>query len=356
MPNKAPFNQFWTSVHALRGLAALLVVIHHIPQYLNSRIPEAPKFEHGAAGVDIFFAISGFVMYATAYKANGDWKSFLISRASRILPLYWFCTLVLGSSALLFPSLFKTFNTNLETLISSLLFLPVYNEEGQIRPLLQMGWTLHYEMLFYGATGVCLVLARRNAAWLSAAILTALAATLSLGGIVLNHTPLILLAPIVSEFMFGVLIAHLATRQHLDSRPASTGLKATAIVGVPVALALIGSSIAAGVSWERVIHWGLGGALLLLAGVIFEPLVRSHLFHLLGGRFLGDVSYALYLTHGFALSIGYKVAKLLGLTSFNVIAAIMIATSLLIGAITHHLIEKKINGLLFRGLTSLRSR
>ena len=334
----------------------MLVVIHHIPQYLATRMPDVPMFEQGAAGVDIFFAISGFVMYATAAKANHDWQGFLIGRASRILPLYWFCTLLLGGSALLLPSLFKTFNTNVETLVSSLLFLPIYSEEGQIRPLLQMGWTLHYEVLFYAITGVCLLLSQRNAAWLAASALAIGASVLSAMDASLRHTPLILLAPIVTEFLFGVLIAHIATKQRLDSRPADMRLRTVAILALPAAVALIGSSQSAGVGWERVVYWGLAGALLLYAGVIFEPTVQRHFFKLTGGRFLGDVSYALYLTHGFALSIGFKTAKLLGLTNFGMVSAVMLLTSLLFAALTHHLIEKKINGIFFRGLSTVRSR
>lgn len=349
-------KRFWKSVHALRGIAALLVVIHHVPQYLVNRMADVPMFERGAAGVDIFFAISGFVMYATASKANRNWQGFLISRASRILPLYWLCTLILGGSALLLPSLFKTFNTNVETVIRSMLFLPIYNGEGQIRPLLQMGWTLHYEVLFYIVTGMCLLLSSRNAAWLGASVLTAIAAALSASGVRLNHTPLILLAPIVTEFLFGVLVAHLATQHQLGNRPASALHQLIAMLALPVAISLISASLSAGVGWDRVLFWGGAGFLFLYSGVILEPVFDRLLFKLLGGRFLGDVSYALYLTHGFALSIGFKLAKFLGLGNFGGTTAVMVITSLIFAAITHYLIEKKLNDLFYRGLSSIISR
>lgn len=48
----------------------------------------------GGFGIDIFFAISGFVMYLSAKKANVSGIEFLLSRVFRIVPIYWFYTLL----------------------------------------------------------------------------------------------------------------------------------------------------------------------------------------------------------------------------------------------------------------------
>jgi hypothetical protein len=53
------------SIQALRAVAALLVVLYHALELWGLRVdPAAPgvKWTNGATGVDIFFAISGFVM------------------------------------------------------------------------------------------------------------------------------------------------------------------------------------------------------------------------------------------------------------------------------------------------------
>ena len=56
------------SIHALRGVAAVLVVVHHACQYLFLRGRATGilgEFYIGAFGVDIFFVISGFVIIAS---------------------------------------------------------------------------------------------------------------------------------------------------------------------------------------------------------------------------------------------------------------------------------------------------
>ena len=63
--SKAPKPASFLTVQALRAAAALLVVLYHAFEMWGQRIdPAAPgvNWSNGAAGVDIFFVISGFVM------------------------------------------------------------------------------------------------------------------------------------------------------------------------------------------------------------------------------------------------------------------------------------------------------
>src|SRR5579863_4445650 len=79
------------SVQYLRALAALMVVLHHATTQF-SEFPAPFHTQAGQAGVDLFFAISGFVMVfvtSTREQSAGD---FLLSRATRIIPIYWFYT------------------------------------------------------------------------------------------------------------------------------------------------------------------------------------------------------------------------------------------------------------------------
>lgn len=73
----------------MRGIAALMVVLFHLKERLPSNI--VPYLENGRGGVDIFFIISGFIIYfITQNDKELAPKTFLIKRAFRILPLYWF--------------------------------------------------------------------------------------------------------------------------------------------------------------------------------------------------------------------------------------------------------------------------
>ena len=49
-------------------------------------------FRVGLAGVDIFFVISGFIMWIMAEKAYPSPGEFIRKRVIRIVPLYWALT------------------------------------------------------------------------------------------------------------------------------------------------------------------------------------------------------------------------------------------------------------------------
>ena len=91
-------------IQFLRGLAACMVVFHHLCWVFNhyrpgSRITAFHKLaDVGAGGVDIFFCISGFVItYAARNMPPGtrSAKTFIIRRLERVMPPYWFYTSVL---------------------------------------------------------------------------------------------------------------------------------------------------------------------------------------------------------------------------------------------------------------------
>ena len=81
------------SIHYLRGLAALLVVFHHSIIQLAPVRDHYAHVEFGQAGVDIFFVISGFVIYLSNGKGRLGSGEFLKRRIIRIVPLYWLATL-----------------------------------------------------------------------------------------------------------------------------------------------------------------------------------------------------------------------------------------------------------------------
>nr|WP_232247679.1 acyltransferase family protein [Pseudomonas putida] len=125
-------------------------------------IAVAPYFDNpvGDFGVDIFFVISGFVMWVTTEGKNKGIREFWVSRILRVAPLYWVFTCVLVAAALLMPSLF--FNSRAVDpvfLLKSLFFIPALNPDvGDVTPVYTIGWTLTYEMFFYAIFGLSLAL------------------------------------------------------------------------------------------------------------------------------------------------------------------------------------------------------
>ncbi|MBK8210680.1 MAG: acyltransferase [Rhodospirillales bacterium] len=93
------------SIQYLRAVAALLVVFQHtreqIPLY-----DDFLTFSAGGSGVDLFFVISGFVMCITATHSTAS--DFMAKRIIRVVPLYWFFTILLTGLELFVPTLFRT--------------------------------------------------------------------------------------------------------------------------------------------------------------------------------------------------------------------------------------------------------
>ncbi|MDB5142589.1 MAG: acyltransferase family protein [Mucilaginibacter sp.] len=75
-------NRF-KELDALRGIAAIMVVLFHI-----MRKDQITKL--GVTGVDLFFMISGFVIYMSLTKVKNSLE-FVINRVSRLYPTYWAC-------------------------------------------------------------------------------------------------------------------------------------------------------------------------------------------------------------------------------------------------------------------------
>jgi peptidoglycan/LPS O-acetylase OafA/YrhL len=128
----------------LRGFAAIFVVLFHT----TLGFPAANfGFKFGCTGVELFFLISGFVIFLTIEKTSSA-KDFLLSRFSRLFPAYWVCVSItalaivswtlLTKSPLTFPT-FKDYVINL-TMIQY--YFGVKNIDGSY-------WTLTMELLFY---------------------------------------------------------------------------------------------------------------------------------------------------------------------------------------------------------------
>ena len=98
--------------------------------------------------MDLFFVISGFVIFSlTEHQVIGP-RRFLLDRLARIAPLYWLATLLAFTAVSLGLPLYGCSSDPL-LLLKSLLFIPAYSPNGHLWPTLLLGWTLNYEMFFY---------------------------------------------------------------------------------------------------------------------------------------------------------------------------------------------------------------
>ncbi|MDO5057398.1 MAG: acyltransferase [Lautropia sp.] len=328
------------SIQALRFIAAALVVVSHI----RTEYGMAP---FGSAGVDIFFVISGFIIH---YVTRNGAPQFFTRRLIRIVPLYWLGTLALGAAALFVPSLLNQVSFSAEVLLKSLFFLPVWNEQVQYHlPLLTLGWSLNYEILFYLIYFIALKISHQHRLLLSSVMLVALT---QLHGFVAPESMLAFWSDAyIIEFIYGMLLANLVSHpQAIDNArlPISAALLALAAYCYLLlpSSGLVTPAMALD-KWVRVLVIGLPSAALVMLTLAAEQSVRrlpQVLRH--GINFLGELSYPIYIFHIYVMGVLKRLGALnLGMPAY--IAAVAGAT-LLASALVYLLYEQPARKLLSR--------
>jgi exopolysaccharide production protein ExoZ len=331
------------SIQALRAVAALAVVMFHIQIELPKIYgPDQSStfFTVGAAGVDLFFVISGFVMvYASEslFGCAGAARVFLLKRLCRIAPLYW-----LASGIILAQVLYLVWRTadhtfldlSVADVIASFAFFPLARPSGTMEPLYVVGWTLNYEMFFYVVFSAALFLGRCRAVLaVTAALATLVAADKLFGpfGGALSYWA----DPIVLEFVFGMWIA-IAMRDGLRIPPAVACLM---LVGA--SLAILSVALHGRGSLPRVVEFGIPIAVVVAALTLADW--RSGLPRplTLGLAAMGDASYALYLMHLHAFFlVRLALAHHGPIVGPWVYAACLLTLSVALAVATHHAFEK----------------
>jgi exopolysaccharide production protein ExoZ len=282
------------SVQYLRGLAALLVVLTHaLAHPYDSRMEATQRL--GAAGVTLFFVISGFIMVRVSGAGAFDRSDFYRRRIERVVPLYWLATLALAGVAIVAPALLKSTRFEWDSLILSLLFVPHYRANGELVPLLKLGWTLNLEMFFYLLFGL---FARFEAARRVLLLSGVLMALTLLGQLVAFRNPLLVAytTPQLLPFCLGMWAALWLSSEGGEAQ-ARRGAGQIGMAGVGLLLA---SLVVPGdyPALHLVLTQALGSVLLLVAAVAIErKLPQSRLTGL-----MGDASYSIYLVHMYPLA------------------------------------------------------
>ncbi|PHR94423.1 MAG: hypothetical protein COA69_02165 [Robiginitomaculum sp.] len=287
----------FANIQALRGFAALLVVVSHLFIIEQKYSPDhilGSWVELGRVGVDLFFVISGFIMVHVAHtslRGGRATSAFLFARMTRIYPLYWLISLILVLIYLWRPDLVFSSLGAPPNIWKSFMLFP-----DTRAPLLAVGWTLIHEMGFYLVFALAIFLKPR---WLLG-FLVCWGGVLALGQKmdVGTHSPLlqILLSPLTYEFLAGTFAGYIYHRFK------GIGGRTTLAIGLVLWGATLTMLISTGHGmidshWGRVIHFTLP-AMLSVYGLAS---LKSDLPKCT--QVLGDWSYALYLTHVLSLSL-----------------------------------------------------
>jgi exopolysaccharide production protein ExoZ len=314
-------------IQYLRGIAALMVVWHHS----LIQVPGITSFirlpEFGPSGVDIFFVISGFIMVVTTSDRPITAARFFSLRLVRVVPLYWLATLLMIGCAIADPGAFRSLRFTLSAVTKSLFFVPYQSlsSPGNILPVLVPGWTLNFEMFFYGLFALSLGIAHRIKT-----LFTLLVALVVVGWIHGRFTSApftVYTSPMLLEFAAGLLIARSWMKGELRL---SFALSACAI--------LIGFYVLGTVNPRLTMAVGAG---LLVLGCLNERICAFKSSTLLE---LGNASYSIYLTHLFALGalrvLWVRTVPTATLESSIAFMALAVVGSSIAGWICYRFIEK----------------
>jgi peptidoglycan/LPS O-acetylase OafA/YrhL len=142
---------------ALRGIAALSVVLFH---FALGREGYDHIFRFGTTGVDLFFMISGFVIFMSLEKAD-SLRTFVVNRFTRLYPAYWMG--VIFSFTLISIHFHYSSKYPLEhpwsTLAGNLTMFQYYMH---VPDLEGPYWTMIVEMLFYILMGLVFLFRKLN--------------------------------------------------------------------------------------------------------------------------------------------------------------------------------------------------
>jgi peptidoglycan/LPS O-acetylase OafA/YrhL len=332
-------------VQALRGLAACMVVVYHatglwgVAAHGEGR---AGLWDNGAAGVDLFFIISGFVMaVSTLGKDDGPGaaRTFMERRLVRILPLYWLITTALLVKLTMTYGRMAPQDHVLVTVpyvLTSYLLIPYRNSTGSIRAILLQGWTLYYEMFFYVCFAAALAVRGKVVRTLTVGL-----GLLSAVGFFYNESwPAFfsLLNPLLLEFLSGLLLGRAVQLGR------SINKRAAGVLGC-IALAVLFVVPAPHTLPMQRLLWGVLSFFVVQGAVCWEDS--------LGGRvpswalLIGDASYSIYLAHYSAIHLSERVLVKFhiliegagGLGNELAVVALYIAVCVLLGLAIYRWVE-----------------
>lgn len=288
----------------LRGLAAFAVVLYHAG-LTSSGVPGVgylfPEFvKQGYAGVDVFFCLSGFIIFHAHREDLGRRQAlplFLMKRFVRIYPIYWVVTLLVLATGLWVPRVVGGGLPAPGYVLQSLLLIPQGRE-----PLVTVAWTLIHELRFYVLFCVALLLPPRLSARVAVGLFLLSLGTLCLDSLrpaFFQQVPgarlfLFLFHPSNLHFTLGVLASFILSRVR-TSAPLDGAVLGGGVLSMTAAVLLHDRLAPPGLKYHAALFYAVPSFLVVLGLALVErrwwPRIPRPLVQ------LGNASYSLYLIH-----------------------------------------------------------
>lgn len=312
------------ALDGVRGLAILVVLLHHFRFFLNARFHVQSLlfklFELGWCGVVLFFVLSGFLITGILLDSRGSpnyFSTFYARRILRIFPLYYayLALAFLGSRLVhhVFGGVDPLAHFNPWWYLSYVQnFRP---NTIVVDPYLGHLWSLAVEEQFYLVWPLLILLVRPAA--LAGICLAMIPLSLGIRLHYAGHGPG--LSAFVNTFTpasldslaSGALIA-LAVRSDVWRRRAALLARPVILICV-IWFCILGWRAGGLFEYEYLIQtWGITALTLLFAALVFVAAASGRgvmvgLFNLKGLRFTGKISYSLYVLHPLVYALVLQV-------------------------------------------------
>ncbi|UWS31107.1 acyltransferase family protein [Erwinia pyrifoliae] len=313
------------SLQWLRAVAVLLVVGWHVMVKANVlNITSEQYFAIGNAGVDLFFIISGFIMAYTLQKQDNG-RVFFVKRLARIIPLYWFFSLTALIIYLYNPNMVNS-HTEHTTILNSFTLFPIENHAM----LIDVGWTLRYEFIFYSILSICLIFRKDTGLKLCSILLLAIPFTsyfFNQRGFYFDF----LTNEILMGFSFGIIAYYVNRKIYIYSK---------SIITILLGLALLLTLENYTPHLHRTFKYGVPMLLILFGTLKLNQKGSNCISKVLS--ITGDASYSIYLSHMFTIGIAILASRkiLLGTKFDYLFIPFSILASTIVGIVIFHYIEK----------------
>ncbi len=343
------------NVQLLRAFAALMVVLYHAASLFHSIGGDQSEniytffSRFGYAGVDVFFVISGYIIWISTQKVNTTKQitGYLYNRATRIYLGYWPYLIMF----LIIGYLFAIPLSSHTDLIGSIFLTQPYMH----KLVIDVTWTLRYELYFYLCFAFLLLFPRKQLNWILILLFVLLTA-IQLFYVFITEAYLpenyyqqnmffwFYSSPFCLEFLAGAMVAWFFENGRINNL-LLVCLSSLALFGLAIYYqsTLVNGALSQGYYAPiRVLFFGLGAACLL--GCLVELEKRGHQIFSPFSLLLGGASYSLYLGHAVIFyftirtEIGVKMVSL-GLNPFFV-TSIFVMVIIVYSVIHYQFIEQ----------------
>jgi exopolysaccharide production protein ExoZ len=298
-------NDNMRPMEGMRGFAVFLVFLAHYSQAIEGRWPNLAEVHElhrvlqaiGQVGVDLFFILSGYLIYGSLISREQPFLQFMKRRVQRLYPAFTVVFAVYLLLSVVMPSESKIpgpWSAGVVYIVQNYLMLPGL---FPIKPMIAVAWSLSYEMFYYLALPVVIVglnLRRRSTRWRATFFIALTVTFLAYCGVFSGPVRL-------AMFTAGILLFEVTKRKAFPIPSSGVGLAALVVgllvtllpafgykVGVlPTSVLWVTFFLLCLACFERPKSW-------LAQGFAWTPL-----------RWLGNMSYSYYLIHGLAVKVGF---------------------------------------------------